>query len=142
MAIQNISKPTARPRIVITATEHARLMGLAERALEKDLPTAEYLADELSRAHIVPDDNCAPNVVRMGSQVTYSDDATGRTRTVTLVYPKDANIDQNRISILTPIGAALIGMSPSQTIQWENPSGGSSSLTVVDVKNDESVDLA
>jgi regulator of nucleoside diphosphate kinase len=142
MNIQNFGKPAARPRIVITASEHARLMGLAERAMEKDSPVGEYLSEELSRAHIVPDSDCGPYVVRMGSQVTYTDDATGRTRTVTLAYPKDANIDQNRISILTPIGAALIGMSPAQSIQWVSPSGDKSSLTVLDVKNDEAVGVS
>lgn len=142
MNTQNFSKPAARPRIVIPASEHARLMSLAEKALEKNSPVAEYLSDELSRAHVVPDNDCAPYVVRMGSHVTYSEDATKKTRKVTLVYPKDADIDQNRISILTPIGAALIGMSPTQSIQWQSPAGGVSSLTVLDVKNEDVADIS
>lgn len=125
-----------RPRIVVSAGEHALLTGLAERAIERDLPIGEYLAEELSRAYVVPDDARADNVVRMGSTVTYREDASGRTRTVTLVYPKDANIDRQRISILTPIGAALIGLSPSQTIEWPTPSGGMETLTVLDVTNE------
>ncbi|MGH8179071.1 MAG: nucleoside diphosphate kinase regulator [Steroidobacter sp.] len=141
MNIQNFSKPAPRPRIVIPKSEHVRLMNLAEKALEKISPVAEYLSDELSRAHVVPDDHCSPNVVRMGSHVTYSEDATKKTRKVTLVYPKDADIDQNRISILTPIGAALIGLSPAQSIQWPSPMGGMSSLTVLDVKNEDVADI-
>jgi regulator of nucleoside diphosphate kinase len=136
MTVQNFSKPAARPRIVIPESEHTRLTNLAEKAMERDSPVGEYLADELSRAQIVPDENCAPHLVRMGSLVTYSDDASGRTRTVTIVYPKDANIDENRISVLTPIGAALIGMSPGQSIQWPTPDGGTASLTVLDVNNE------
>jgi regulator of nucleoside diphosphate kinase len=136
MAIQNAGKPGARPRVVIAAGEHARLMRLAEKAMEGDSPVGEYLAEELSRADIVPDNACDPCVVRMGSHVTYNDEATNRTRKVTLVYPQDANIDRSRISILTPIGAALIGLSPAQSIQWPNPAGGMSSLTVLDVKNE------
>jgi regulator of nucleoside diphosphate kinase len=130
---------SARPRIVVTAGEHALLMGLAEKALERESPVGEFLAEELSRAAIVPDDQCAPNVVRMGSTVTYREDATARVRTITLVYPREANIDLQRISILTPIGAALIGLSPSQTIQWPSPGGSMETLTVLEVSN-ESID--
>jgi regulator of nucleoside diphosphate kinase len=137
MTIQKATRELSRPRIVIAESEHARLMNLAEKAAERDSPVGEYLADELSRAHVVPDDACAPHVVRMGSQVTYSDGATHRTRKVTLVYPGEADIDQNRVSILTPIGAALIGLSPEQSIEWPSPDGGVGSLTVLDVKNDD-----
>jgi len=129
------ARPAVKPRIVVTAGEHAMLSGLAERAIERDLPVGEYLADELSRAYIVPDDACAPNVVRMGSTVTYREDWTGRVRTVTLVLPKDANIDRQRISILTPIGAALLGLSPAQTIEWPTPDGTTETITVLNVEN-------
>lgn len=131
------SMANARPRIVIPAGEHALLTALAERALERDLPVGEYLADELSRASIVPDDACAPNVVRIGSTITYREDSTGRERTVTLVLPKDADIDRQRISVLTPIGAALLGLSPSQTIEWPTPGGKMETLTVLNVTNPE-----
>ena len=126
---------TARPRIVVTAGEHALLTGLAERAMERDSPVGEYLAEELSRANIVPDDRCADNVVRMGSTVTYREDGSGKTRTVTLTFPHEADIDRQRISILTPIGAALIGLSPTQTIEWPTPGGEMEALTVLDVTN-------
>jgi regulator of nucleoside diphosphate kinase len=124
-----------RPRIVISATEHARLMALAYAAEKRVPEIAEYLTDELTRAEIVEDEQCDPKVVRMGSTVTYRDEAAGRTRTVTLVYPDAADIEQNRISILTPIGAALIGLSPSQSITWRSPDGRESSLTVLNVVN-------
>jgi Transcription elongation factor len=84
----------------------------------------------------VRDEDFDPNVVRMGSLVTYVDETTGRTRTVTLVYPDAADIDQNRISILTPIGAALIGLRPSQSITWPLPDGRVGSLKVVAVSNE------
>jgi regulator of nucleoside diphosphate kinase len=135
------ARPAPRPRIVITASDHARLMKLTETVLSRTAssPVAEYLSDELSRAHIVPDADCADDVARMGSHVTYSDGATGRTRTVTFVYPEAADIDRNQISVLTPIGAALIGLSPNQSIDWPTPGGGSSTLTVIEVRNDEAV---
>ena len=125
-----------RPRIIIAAGEHMILQGLADKALQNDSPIGEYLVDELSRASIVPDGECAPNVVRMGSTVTYREDATARIRKVTLVYPHEADIAQQRVSILTPIGAALIGMSTDQAIQWPSPGGAMESLTVLDVSHD------
>ncbi len=126
----------SRPRIVIPESEHARLLALADAAEKRTPAVAEFLADELTRAEIVRDEEFDPNVVRMGSRVTFVDEVTGRTRTVTLVYPDAADIDQNRISILTPIGAALIGLSPSQSITWPLPDGRVGSLKVVAVSNE------
>jgi regulator of nucleoside diphosphate kinase len=132
---------TARPRIVIAFTEHERLLDLADGAQARDPRVAQFLMDELSRAFVVPDGECAANVVRIGSRVTYREDATARIRRVVLTYPRDARIDQNRISILTPIGAALIGMSVAQSIEWPTPDGRSESLTVLDVANEVSSEV-
>ena len=136
MSQQTALKPLARPRIVIPASEHARLMALADAAEKRTPAVAEFLTDELTRAEIVSDEDCDPNIIRMGSTVTYLDQITGHTRTVTLVYPDAADIEQNRISILTPIGAALIGLSPSQSITWPNPNGRVGALQVLSVTHD------
>jgi regulator of nucleoside diphosphate kinase len=69
----------------------------------------------------------------MGSQVEFRDDTTGQVRSVTLVYPHEADLAAGKISVLTPIGAALIGLSASQSIEWQAPSGGWRSLTVLKV---------
>lgn len=97
------------------------------------MSVAEYLMEELSRAHVVPDDACSAHVVQMGSHVTYTDDGAGQTHRVSVVYPNEANIDEQRISVLTPVGAALIGMSPAQHIHWRDPDGRTRILTVLDV---------
>lgn len=136
MSIQFGNQLPTRPKIVISATEHARLLALADAAEKRAPAVAEFLADELSRADVVRDEEFASNIVRMGSRVTYVDEASGRTRTITLVYPDEADIDQNRISILTPIGAALIGLSPSQSITWPHPDGRVGSLKVLEVSNE------
>lgn len=70
----------------------------------------------------------------MESEVTFRDDATGLQKQVTLVYPNAADIDAGRVSVLTPIGAALIGLSAGQAISFETPSGEQRSLTVLDVR--------
>jgi len=98
-------------------------------------PVAEYLMEELSRAHVVHDDACSPHIVQMGSHVTYTDDIAGRTHRVTVVYPTEANIDEQRVSVLSPVGAALIGMSPAQCIHWRDPDGRTRILTVLDVRS-------
>jgi regulator of nucleoside diphosphate kinase len=75
-------------------------------------------------------------VVRMGSRVKYRDEWAGRERDVTLVYPQEADINVNRISVLAPVGAALIGLSLGQTIEFQTPGGEKRSLTVLDVCNE------
>ena len=134
----------ARPRIVISATEHQKLWQLAERALQRDdqAPTAEFLVDELSRAYIVPDGTCAANVVQIGSEVTYREESTARIRRVKLVFPHEANIEHNRVSVLTPIGAALIGLTIAQTIEWPTPDGRKDAITVLDVNNESELSIA
>lgn len=134
MHSRNTNREISRPRIVIKATQHARLIDIAESAKRQGSPVAEYLMEELSRAHVVPDDACPPHVVQMGSHVTYIDDVAGRTHRVSVVYPTEANIDEQRVSILTPVGAALIGMSPAQCIHWRDPEGRTRILTVLDVR--------
>ncbi len=129
-------RPLRRPRIVIESSEHTRLIDLAEAARASVPGIAEFLAEELSRSFILPDGTCAANVVRMGSRVTYREESSARVRRVTLTYPHQANIDQSRISILTPIGAALIGLTIAQTIEWPTPHGHHDRLTVLAVAND------
>ena len=69
------------------------------------------------------------------STVRFVDEAHGQERTVTLVYPHEADIEAGKISVLTPIGAALIGLSTGQTIEFQTPAGGWRSLTVTKVFN-------
>jgi regulator of nucleoside diphosphate kinase len=134
MQTLHVAASSLRPNIMIAASEYARLTVLAERAVAQDSPVGEYLAEELVRAHVVPDEHCEFDVVRMGSHVTYRD-ASGKTRAITVVYPNDADIEAQRISVLTPIGAALIGLRPGQSIQWLMPGGGESLLQVLEVDN-------
>ena len=136
MAMHTVKKAASRPRIVIAENEHARLTALAERALDGASPAAEYLVEELSRAHIVPEASFSPHVARIGSRVTFVDEAARRKHEVTLVYPTAADVDRQRISVLTPVGAALIGMSPAQSIEWPAPDGSTRVLTVLAVHND------
>lgn len=98
-----------------------------------DESVAEYLQRELARADVVSEHALPDNVVRMYSMVTYSTNVFGEERRLTLVYPKEANIDAGKVSVMTPIGAALIGMSAGNSIPYYTPSGGAQQLTVIAV---------
>lgn len=93
----------------------------------------EYLQRELNRADVVAEKDLPDNIVRMYSTVTYSTNVFGEERRLTLVYPKEANIDAGKVSVMTPIGAALIGMKAGNKITYYTPSGGAQTLTVLGV---------
>lgn len=97
--------------------------------------SAELLEEEISRASVVSDDTLLRDVVAMNSTVQFVDEETGSESTVTLVYPHDANIDAGKISILAPVGIALIGLRVDQRIQWPMPNGKNRSLRVVSVRS-------
>ena len=126
-----MSYPSELPAIMITADDLRRLSPLANSNMTRLSRAARFLAEELDRANIVPAQSDLEGVVRMGSQVTYRDETTGLLREVMLVYPHAADIDLNRISVLSPVGAALIGLSAGQTIEFETPSRDTRSLTVI-----------
>jgi regulator of nucleoside diphosphate kinase len=123
------------PPITITTGDMHRLSLLANSSMTRFPRVAHFLAREMDRASVVPEQPALQGVVRMGSQVTYRDEVTGRVREVTLVYPHEADIDLNRISILTPVGAALIGLSVGQTIEFQTPTRDKRSLTILSVSH-------
>jgi regulator of nucleoside diphosphate kinase len=73
------------------------------------------------------------DVVNIGSEVSFRDEASGRVQRVTIVLPPDADIDRQRVSVLTPIGAALIGLARGASIGWETREGEERRLTVLEV---------
>ncbi|HVK90324.1 MAG TPA: nucleoside diphosphate kinase regulator [Mycoplana sp.] len=127
------SNPKNKPLIIVRESDYARLNDLAQASLDRNYEVADELLGELERASVVLDDQVASNVVQMGSTVTYETD--GQPRTVTLVYPADADIEQGKISILTPIGVALLGLSPGQSIDWRARGGQSHRLKVTAVRD-------
>jgi len=121
------------PPITLTPEDCGRLSRLADDGLASFPQAAEFLAREVDRAYLAPLDHPLTGLVRMGSHVEFRDDVTGQVRKVTLVYPEEADISEGKISVLTPVGAALIGLSVGQSIEWRTPGGGLRSLTVLSV---------
>src|SRR5690606_29704845 len=103
-------------------TDHARLYTLAESALDRQPETADELLAELDRAQVSKDGSVPADVVRMGSQVRFKPD-TGEEKTVTLVFPGDADISAGKVSVLTPIGTALLGLTQGQSMTWTSRDG-------------------
>jgi regulator of nucleoside diphosphate kinase len=121
------------PPIAITRSDADKLTRIADHAAGAFAKAGDFLARELDRAQLIEEFERRPGLVTMGARVTFRDDVTGQVRSVTLVYPDEADVSQGRISVLTPVGAALIGLSVSQSIEWETVSGGRRSLTVLAV---------
>lgn len=125
---------TATHTIVLRQSDYNRLFDMAATALEHASATGQALMEELEHARIVGDDELPDEVVAMGSQVEYRDDQTGERRTVQLVYPGEQDLEAGRISVFTPIGAALIGLAAGQSIGWQTRDGKHKSLTVLSVR--------
>ncbi|MGO4568930.1 nucleoside diphosphate kinase regulator [Rhizobium sp. 2YAF20] len=104
------------PSIVIGETDHERLNNVAVALADRFPEICGGLLRELERARVVADVSVPKNVVRMGSTVEYEAD-TGARR-VTLVFPRGADISEGKISILTPIGTALLGLAAGQVMHW------------------------
>ncbi len=128
-----------KPRIKMTAEDHARLSRLAAAATDSMPEVASFLSEELDRARIVRSARERGEFAQMGCRVEFRDDTTGRSQMVTLVYPGEADIERGRVSVLTPIGSALIGLSAGQSIDWETRSGSVKRLTVLAVEEPETV---
>jgi len=116
--------------ITITVTDYQKILSLVQNHPSE---LSLMLEDELNRAQIIQDNQLPTDVVGMNSRVHYLDQETGKESIVTLVYPQDANIQENKISILTPVGAALIGLRKGQIIQWPFPNGKDKKIQVIEV---------
>lgn len=123
------------PPLIMSEADHEALASLVAATETLDPAVADYLDRELNRARLVPPGKVPADVTAMGRSVTYRDEATGRTRVVTLVYPGEQDASTGRISVLTPVGAALIGMRVGQTIAWADHMGGIRNLTVLEVSS-------
>lgn len=121
----------ARPQIYLTPADHEAL----ER-LVGDLPgtgAVGLLQQELDRAVIRKGGAAGKPAVGLNQWVEYVDDHSDRVRRVQVVPPADADIDQGRVSVLSFVGAGLIGMTEGQAIDWTDPSGERRRLTVLKI---------
>lgn len=112
--------------IYITKFDLSRLRELLEVGIsfkERDRDYLESLQNELDRAHVVEPTSIPNDVVTMNSRVRLRDMETGEEDSYTLVFPSDADIAKSRISILAPIGTAILGYRVGDTVEWLVPAG-------------------
>lgn len=112
-------------KLILSDQDYARLSLLAND---------ELLGDELSRAVVVQADQMPANVVRINSRVVYLDESNGLSREIELSFPEGADLKSGKISVLSPVGSALLGLKEGQAIDWPFPNGQSRRLRVVSVK--------
>ncbi|WP_374660255.1 GreA/GreB family elongation factor [Phenylobacterium sp.] len=110
-------KTKAPPKVRVTEADFETLAAIG-RASRTPMPGLDLLLDELERSSIVAGPDRKKPFVRLGSRVTYRDVSLMRERTVRVGLPGEANVDENRISVLAPIGAALIGLSAGDVFRW------------------------
>jgi regulator of nucleoside diphosphate kinase len=126
------------PEITLSKSEYHELLVLSMSGGRAAATAADDLFYKLERVRIVSDDKLPSDVVRMGSLVTYRPDH-GEPREVTLVYPVAADISRGTISVLTPVGTALLGLHEGQSTTWRARDGREHSLRVESVRQPELV---
>lgn len=129
--IKTKSKAVRQPRLLITTSDQEILASIIGHA-----PTSAagmLLADELDRAIVVDDSFSSRPFCRIGSWVTYEDLGSGQTREIQLVLPADADIDKRCVSVLTLVGASLLGLAIGAEFGWTDDRGRPHRLKVLDV---------
>lgn len=100
--------------LVIALEDYGRL---------RELTGNDALAEELDRATVVPEERMPDNIVTMNSRCIYIDESAGVRREVELVYPEEADPARGKISVMAPVGSALLGLSVGRAIEWVFPDG-------------------
>ena len=132
LAKERVLFMTTAPAITVTRLDLKRLENLLD-SLEDFGPAAEALDEELARANVVAPEEVPPQVVTMNSRVHCREEGSGKDYHLTLVYPQDARTEGN-VSVLAPMGSALLGLSVGQRIDWPTPAGKQIKLTLLDVE--------
>ena len=126
--------PSGRPPIHLLASESDVVASLALRAEHRQPVVAAMLLEEIERAELHDTETMPSGHVRLGSTVAFVDERTKEAREVKLVLPGEANIVEGRISILTPMGAALYGLAAGHCIDWPDLSGNPRPIRIVRVE--------
>jgi len=126
----NVAKQT---KVILTSQDFDRLEALLASLPSNAFPGKAALQAELERAEIVDPKEVPPDVVTMNSTVRFRLLESGEEFELTLCYPKDVQGQPDRISVLAPVGSALLGLSVGEELEWPKPGGGVSTVKVVEV---------
>lgn len=122
-----------RPEIIISSLDAERLEDLLASLPQTGIVGRTELEAELNRANIVEPEEMPPTVVTMNSTVKFTVESTKEEFELTLVYPKDMDSSGKTISILAPVGSALLGLSQGAEIEWPKPGGGLLKVKITEV---------
>lgn len=122
-----------RPEITVSTADLDRLEGLLGDMRAGAPEIAEGLRSELDRANIVEPEDMPAGVVTMNSTVRFADEESGKEFERTLCYPEEATGGEDKVSILAPLGSALLGLSVGQRIDWPVPGGRTARIRILDV---------
>jgi regulator of nucleoside diphosphate kinase len=128
------SNGAGRPPIHLLASESDLVSSLALRAEHQHPVVAAMLLEEIERAELHDDEDMPGGHIRINSRVAFMDERTRRVREIQLVLPADANIAEGRVSILTPMGAALYGLADGACIDWPDLDGNERPIRVLRVE--------
>ena len=118
------------PEIIVSRVDARRLESLLASLHDDAGTVADALESELARAELREPDAMPKDVVMMNSDVVCVDESSGATRELRLVYPQDADAAKGHVAVLAPVGAALLGLSVGQSIEWPMPNGRTTRLRV------------
>lgn len=121
------------PQITVSTLDLARLDALLDSHAAQAQPDLDDLRMELDRARVVEPEAMPPNVATMNSTIRFAIEPSGKAFELTLSYPEDVRGQPDRISILAPVGSALLGLSVGQEIEWPVPGGKTVRVRVIDV---------
>ena len=113
-----------KPKLIISSLDAERLEKLIDALPDAAFPGKKDLEAELARAQIVAPKDVPPTVVTMNSTVRFAVESSSEEFRLTLVYPKDIDTTGEKISILAPVGSALLGLAQGDEIEWPKPGGG------------------
>lgn len=122
----------SRPKIVVSTLDAERIEQLLD-GLPYNVAIKDELEAELLRADVVEPTEIPANVVTMNSTVRFKVASSPEEFELTLVYPKDLDASGKKISILAPIGSALLGLTQGDQIQWPTPDGGVQQVTIQEI---------
>lgn len=122
-----------KPPITLSSLDYDRLDALLDSLPDNAFPAKASLRAELDRADIVEPNEIPPSVVTMNSTVRFALHGSSETFSLTLVYPKDADGKADCISVLAPVGSALLGLSAGDDIEWPGPGGAKIRVRIVEV---------
>jgi regulator of nucleoside diphosphate kinase len=123
----------AVPKVVISERDAGRLEALLTRLSADAFPGKAALEGELDRADIVDPKEIPPTVVTMNSKIRFRVTTSDEESCLTLVYPKDVDESGGTISVLAPVGSALLGLSQGDEIEWPKPGGGTLKVRIEEI---------